>query len=77
MHIQGKSGCFPEKENGGFERRKGYVKNIFHNKSSVRLEASGTGWILTVKDEFTENALTLTSEELKKLKDILNNKINI
>ena len=47
-------------------------KNI---KSSVRLEASGTGWILTVKDEFSENKLALTWKELKKLKDILDVKM--
>ena len=39
------------------------------------MEASGTGWILTVKDEFSENKLALTWKELKKLKDILDVKM--
>jgi len=49
-----------------------------HNiKSSVILKAQGIGWILIVKDKFSENEIALTSKELKELKNILNNKIQI
>ena len=49
-----------------------------HNiQSSVKLEAHGTGWILTIIDVYSSNNIALTAEELKELKNILNNKIKI
>jgi len=48
-------------------------------KSYVRLEKAGkgTGYFLTIGDDLVEHRWAVTEEELKRLKEILNNEIEL